>query len=1234
MPLAAAHHHAFFFTMPDMLEQTNSLLAALKKPSTNVDQRLSLFNNVKSNIKHNRVPEDCQAPIFECIRIAISATTSAALVSTGFSTLSHFIKRLQLQRETTVITSQASKLCSLLLDKLGDARESHRTAALSLLADLHNLCPAEVEALIHGAMKGGNARAKDTSMSWVVKMHQTENLPFKAYSAQLIANLEDADAGVRDTAKHAVVDLFNSAPEHAKANLKKQLVATNVRKAIATYITANLDGAPTTMADVEMAPPAAPKVRPLPTQRAATLQPDHGFADSLAGAEQPPPAEVVTMDPIHIYTQRELDDTLQAMAPPFEGRESEGNWLARDKNCTKLRRILMGNAPHEFPVAFLAGIKSLLDGILKVANTLRTTMSTNGCQLVQELAKTLGHAIDAWVEILLQSFIKMCAATKNIAAQNGNTTVEAILSNVTYNGRIMQHVSFAAADKNVQPRSHSASWVKILIRKHKAQIEHSGGLAELDKVIRKGVTDANPKVREAYRSTYWTFALVWPQRAEAMFDTLEKREKTALEKDPNNPNASLASSQTSASSFSKSVGAGVARTALKEKIAEQRRAKAAAAQKGVPERPMSAAATYTPAKSQSAKSLGAAARTTSNASTASSGPARPPSAMSGESTKSALKNSTGTGSLMSGTVRRPIRRPELARPATADPYAVRRAGTGKVTPSMTPEKTPAATTAKKSVAPKSTVRPRAQTQNSPNVSPVRSKSRLGQSTQSTQSTTHRKTTSNTSRQGSPAVSPAKDEELTMVKPFVRSQSQHDAGTIPFRQRNGLDRSMMIDNEAIDVGDEDNFTMVIPSLGRPATQPMQRTPPKPASSPSHLAAPSPRASMLRSPKSMGDINNFGFRSSTRSPRVRSPDRPSTRGTDAQEEVQVFEDPFVGDEPAPIEHEAEKPVLGELPINEKHIERRVSSESNSSDTVMGDASEERPRGHHKTTSTGSVLYAEANNSNNPEALKSKQILASGIKKIESRTVESHMFRRMQDMIKTNHDIWGANDENFGRLLLACLEFLEVPTEELKTSSMKAASLKVQALSTIRLMLSQYRKETAKYYSSVLCTLLQTKAQYDNTSHIAIDLETTADEIVKYGQTSDCLNAVLLLIEDTPTSAPSSPASNSSTTSTSNPIRTTTMALSTLASLIQISGAKNVALTADQTSRLGKTAVRFLDAQDADARKADIEFCVALHERIVESAVAPDASEGFWQAVAGARDQHLNLLTYYLAKKGKKA
>jgi CLIP-associating protein 1/2 len=725
--------------------------------------------------------------------------------------------------------------------------------------------------------------------------------------------------------------------------------------------------------------------------------------------------------------------------------------------------------------------------------------------------------------------------------------------------------------------------------------------------------------------------LVIADMVDRMFDTLDKREKTALEKDPNNPNASMSSSQNSTASFSKSVGPAASRTTLKEKIAEQRRAKLAAT-KGVPERPNSAAASYSPLpSSQSAKSLGA--RTTSNLSTASSGPARPPSAMSGESTKSALKSSTGTGSLMSGTVRRPMKRPELSRPATADPYAVRRAG--KVTPSLTPEKTPAATTTKKPAVPKNTARPRAQTQNSPIVSPVRSKSRIGQPI------THGKSPSTSSRHESPRASPAKDEDLTMAKPWVRSKSQHEAGTIPFRQRNGLGGSATLDPEAIDLGDEDNdndnFTMVIPNLARPTAQPTHQTPPKPRKSVGRLPVPSPRAAALRSPQSMGHLDGAGFRSSTRSPRVRSPDRPSTRGTDGGDEVQIFEDPFVGEEPAPMERETEKPVLEELPINEQNNERRQSTGSMTSDIMMGNGSEERPRGHHKTTSTGSILHAESYDTNNAEVLKNRQLLASGIKKIEGRTVEAHMFRRMQDMVKSNQEIWGPNDENFGRLLLACLDFLEAPVQELKAPQMKAVNLKVQALATIRALLSLYRRETAKYMSRVLRTILQTKAQYENTAHMAMDLEATADEIVKYGQTLDCLNAVLGLIEDTPASTPPSSPNSKSSSISSLPgqasTRSTTMALSTLASLVAISGAKNVTLSPELTARLGQLAVRCMDDQDADVRKADIEFCISLHQRIEgnDAAVKQDGDEGgFWRAVAGAREQHLNLLTYYLAKR----
>jgi len=246
-------------------------------------------------------------------------------------------------------------------------------------------------------------------------------------------------------------------------------------------------------------------------------RPDAAFGNSVA-SEHPPSAEVAPMDPMYVHTQRELDDIFREILPHFEGKETEQNWNARDKSVLKLRRLTKGNAPTEFHNAFVAGIKSSLDGILKVANSLRTTMSTNGCQLMQEFARALGPALDPMTEVLLQSFIKMSAATKQIAAQNGDVTVDIIFQNVSYSARLMQHVWLAFQDKNVQPRTYASGWLKTLIRKHahqKSLIEHSGGLELVEKCIKKGLADAHPKVREGARATYWVFAQTWPDKAEA-----------------------------------------------------------------------------------------------------------------------------------------------------------------------------------------------------------------------------------------------------------------------------------------------------------------------------------------------------------------------------------------------------------------------------------------------------------------------------------------------------------------------------------------------------------------------------------------------------------------------------------------------------------------------------------------------------------------------------------------------
>jgi len=196
----------------------------------------------------------------------------------------------------------------------------------------------------------------------------------------------------------------------------------------------------------------------------------------------------------------------------------------------------------------------------------------------------------------------------------------------------------------------------------------------------------------------------------------------------------------------------------------------------------------------------------------------------------------------------------------------------------------------------------------------------------------------------------------------------------------------------------------------------------------------------------------------------------------------------------------------------------------------------------------------------------------------------------------------------------------------------------------MLVLHRKEAAPYYSRALCSVLTARRQFEESMHITSDIEKTADEIVKHGQPLDSLNAVLDLVESmsdpsssssstsaTPhegLSPPSSPVSSPMEPSVS-PGRTIVLSLSVLGSLLGVAQAKSTPVSASQTQRLGQIAVKFLQDTDSDVRKADLDFCLVLHERL-----GGENGEGFWKVVqnVGVKDMHLNLITYYLARRGR--
>ncbi|EAA33043.1 hypothetical protein GE21DRAFT_5726 [Neurospora crassa] len=647
-------------------EQVADLLAILRTDAS-VDAKANRITAVKTSIKQHNVPATCFAPLFEALHIA-STAQHPVLVNAGFTTLNHLLARLARQ-DPKFLAKEAPHTLPVVVDKLGDQKDKFRQIAVQALTTLYKVAPVDVERSVRNiAMVGKNPRAKEMSMHWLLQTHQEQGLQFRAYVPTLMELLEDADGSVRDVAKTTVIELFKNAPNTAKSDLKRQLKNFKVRPAIEQVIVKELNNPSSSVSshqndmmdlDEPVMPTRAPAPASIRTNLSAsvpTLASERPLTPGLDSRPEP-------VEPQFVNTQRELDDIFRDMHMFFDGRETEQNWLKREESMTKLRRLIAGNAVSDFHDSFLAALRALLDGIIKAVTSLRTSLSKEGCALVQDIATAYGPGMDPMVEILMQTFVKLCAATKKISSAQANATINTILGKVSYTNRLMQHIWMACQDKNVQPRLYATEWLTTMLTKmahHKNQVEHTGGLDLIEKCIKKGLADANPGVREKMRATYWTFSGIWPARATHIMNELDLTAQKLLQKDPHNPNAHSRTETGGARpgmGLSKSV-MGAPKPSVRDAIIAQKRAMASS--KNQPPRPGSAMAHFSPVGTTRNVSSTSQASVAS-ASTASAVPAP---------TKSAFGASSGG---LSGAPMRPgKRRPEVAaRPATAGPYSVR-----------------------------------------------------------------------------------------------------------------------------------------------------------------------------------------------------------------------------------------------------------------------------------------------------------------------------------------------------------------------------------------------------------------------------------------------------------------------------------------------------------------------------------------------------------------------------------
>ncbi|KAJ9254403.1 hypothetical protein DTO207G8_3594 [Paecilomyces variotii] len=1231
------------------------LLAILRNSNASVDTKVTHMTALKSEIKQKNVPESAITPIFDSVKQAI-ASPHTSLSGAGFSALGHLLKRLGIQQQQHAVVLQSRYLYPLLLERLGDHKERVRAQAAQAFTELWSAAGADVEHhVLEVALTGKNPRAKETAMNWLSTMTKQYGLLFKNHVGRLVACLEDADSGVRDTAKATVIELFQTAPPRAKSDLKKQLTLLNVRKSIATAIinSIDLDGsvdqemsttttttkttmtidpqprvdsalrpassfshrAPTTKATMTIDPQPrvdsqprldsalrpessfshrAPEEIPRPASVMSVMSAMSGVSTSMSTSamSMPRPESVLStlsncrcdtpthqlpfkmpredsidilekralaaraatarrgelgrpaplppqnlsqsrsmdslttsaaaapietdegekIDPLYIHSHREIDDMTREMTPDFEGRESEQNWTLREKHVMTLRRLTRGNAPHTYPQQYLAAIKTLLDGILKTVNSLRTTLSTAGCLLIQDLARVNGPGIDHMVEILMQNMIKMCAIIKKISAHNGKVTVDAIIAHVSYTPRLLQHLWLACQDKNTQPRLFVTGWLKTLIQKqaqHKASVEHGGGLDLLEKCIKKGLADANPGVREGMRGTFWAFYAVWPDRANEILSTLDSKSRSLLEKDPANPNhgePSLSTSDQARPAFSKSTSAAPTRTSLKEAIAAQRKAKMAAASKATPD----------------AKHAPSAAAPTSSLSSA---PMRP-----------ALKP----------------RRPEASRP---------------VTPATRPSHP---------VLPKST------TDSAPTTATTTTKpKRLGGFQSTDTVTTVEKP------EAKPEVDSMEYETVTIEKP----EAKPEADTMELQTVTTVEKpELKLEADTMEL--QTVTTVEKPELKLEADTMDPETVKVYEDSQSNDLA-----------KSFEFSEDKLILNDTPSPFLLRPERLQ-RMQQMQNENMGPDHSSLSTPCRTISSPLEERSLNDSSLRLSSLSLRAASNPDSNPTS-------NPTSRANRESWIRLEFAHRCKSISPRSkdpAAAREILEKGITKIKDNKLDVYGYRKIQGLIKFHESMFnpGENadtDHLYMLLLLALFSALEKPP----TSKLPAAlDIKVQILVTIRVIYMFGREQFAPYYPTATTAMLKARKYYDATHYIVSGLEETFEDFVV--DTRDGHRMIRAVLDQIETEKRDREG-----------LRAVNMGIWVLTMLLRDCAMTKTAVQQPLLERVASFTRSNLSDKDPEVRKGVMDLCVPLFGVFANE-------DAFFRAVDANRQQK-NLILYYV-------
>ncbi|ANB12684.1 Stu1p [Sugiyamaella lignohabitans] len=488
----------------------------------------------------------------------------------------HLIKRVILQNPEALQGPPAHIALPLLIDKFSDAKPSLRTTARRVFEDYWMSCPAESEMLLRSVgfvHPDERVRFECVDMlSARIHMVKETRFVFRPFTASVVALLSDTSEEVRNAAFDLLVSFFQTAHIKAKQDLNRELVeqgtnsstqrmilreigldtsdsrdlretnrerpgsANSSRLGRALKTTRPISGTNNTTSTIpSTSSTLSSSANSMGASLATSTTSTSGNGSSVSSLSTAFVTEMegYKMDEINgedVSSSDSFKIIVEDMAPCFDGKETEFNWSKREKSIIRLRSLLRGNAPSDFPDAVIWMFKSFSDGFVKAICSLRTSLSNHGCQFIKEGCMIMTTSFDSVVEPYLSNLVRITQGAKKISAQVAAMVINALVINTSYSIKFLNHIQMVVNDKVPQAKVYAAIWTRLIISTHGSKAGGNGGDSLLEKIILKGISDANPAVREGMRLAFWDYYTVWSKSAETALSKMDNTTKKAVER--------------------------------------------------------------------------------------------------------------------------------------------------------------------------------------------------------------------------------------------------------------------------------------------------------------------------------------------------------------------------------------------------------------------------------------------------------------------------------------------------------------------------------------------------------------------------------------------------------------------------------------------------------------------------------------------------------------------------------